>query len=263
MILLYRIAPEGFFAATDRDGENLRTLYSDPFHVRPGGWEYGRAVDRSLASLLAPVVPGKIVGIGRNYREHAAELGNEMPTEPLLFLKSPSSLVGPNAPIVLPPESSQVEFEGEIAVVMRERLRRATPEQAIEAILGLTCACDVTARDLQKKDKTFVRAKSIDTFCPLGPAIGLLSDPEMLENVEVVTRVNGVLRQHGSARDMAWGIADLLSYASRFVTLEAGDVVLTGTPSGVGLLNDGDRVEVEIPGLATLQNPVEAWRRES
>jgi 2-keto-4-pentenoate hydratase/2-oxohepta-3-ene-1,7-dioic acid hydratase in catechol pathway len=255
-MLLYRIAPEGFYAATDEEGE-LRALYSDPFETRPGGWEYGRTIDAERAAFLAPVVPPKIVGIGRNYREHAAELGNPMPLEPLLFLKAPTAVVGPRAPVVLPPESSRVEFEGEIALVVRERLTRATPEEAAAAILGVTAACDVTARDLQKQDGRFSRAKSFDTFCPLGPAIWV--EPE-LAALEVMTRVDGQLRQHGFARDMAWGFVELLVYVSRMMTLEAGDVLLTGTPSGVGALVDGARLEVEIPGVGVLQNPVENLR---
>ncbi len=257
-MLLCRLAPEGFYAATDEEGE-LRILYSDPFDVRPGGWELGRAVTAEERRLLAPVVPGKLVGIGRNYREHAAELGNPMPAEPLLFLKSPSSVVGPKAPIVLPPESERVEFEGEIAVVVREPLRRADEVTARAAILGVTCACDVTARDLQQRDATFARAKSFDTFCPLGPAIAVGAD---LEALELTTRLNGEVRQRGRTADMTWGIVDLLVYASRMMTLEPGDVVLTGTPAGVGPLADGDLLEVEVSGVGTLANRVEGWRRE-
>src|SRR5262245_45882043 len=152
-MLLYRIGPEGFYAVAEAAGDPLSVLYSDPFTTRPGAWELGRTVDPESAGLLVPVAPGKIVGIGRNYREHAKELDHPMPTEPLIFLKAPSALIGPAATIVLPPESSRVEHEGEIAVVLRERLSRADPpdpDLAREAVLGVTCACDVTARDLQK-----------------------------------------------------------------------------------------------------------------
>ncbi|HXO20725.1 MAG TPA: fumarylacetoacetate hydrolase family protein [Thermoanaerobaculia bacterium] len=256
-MLLYRIGPEGFYAAASEPGAPLRVLYSDPFDTLPGGWELGRAVDPGSAALLAPVLPGKIVGIGRNYKEHARELDHPMPAEPLIFLKAPSSLVGPRAPVVLPPESERVEHEGEIAVVLRARLTRATAEQARGAILGVTCACDVTARDLQRKDATFARAKSFDTFCPLGPAIWVGAD---VEDLEVVTRVNGAERQRGHVREMAWGLVELLVYTSRMMTLETGDVLLTGTPAGVGPLADGDEIEVEIPGLGVLGNPVETWR---
>jgi 2-keto-4-pentenoate hydratase/2-oxohepta-3-ene-1,7-dioic acid hydratase in catechol pathway len=257
-MLLYRIAPEGFYAVED-DGA-LRVLYSNPFETLPGGWELGRVMDRETVSFLPPVVPGKIVGIGRNYLEHARELGNELPPEPLLFLKAPSSLIGPNAPVVLPPESARVEHEGEIAVVLRDRLKRADAETARQAVLGVTCACDVTARDLQRKDATFARAKSFDTFCPLGPGILVGAD---LEDLTVITRVNGAERQRGHAREMAWGIVDLLVYTSRMMTLEPGDVLLTGTPSGVGPLLDGDVVEVEIPGVGVLRNGVEVWRGDA
>jgi 2-keto-4-pentenoate hydratase/2-oxohepta-3-ene-1,7-dioic acid hydratase in catechol pathway len=180
-----------------------------------------------------------------------------MPAEPVIFLKAPSSVIGPGEAVVLPPESARVEHEGEIAVVLRHRLKRASAAEARDAVLGVTCANDVTARDLQRKDPCFSRAKSFDTFCPLGPA--LLIDPD-LEGLEVIARVNGEERQRGQARDMAWGIVDLLVYASRMMTLERGDLLLTGTPAGVGPLTDGDQVEVEIPGIGVLRNPVEAFR---
>lgn len=233
-------------------------LYSDPYEVLPGGWEYGRDVDLETESLLAPVHPGKIVGVGRNYREHAEELGNPLPDEPVLFLKAPSSVVGPNVPIVLPPESERVDFEGEIAVVLRRRLCRADRREAEAAVLGVTAACDVTARDLQKKDVTFARAKSFDTFCPLGPAVRVRPD---WDDLEVVTRIDGTERQRGRVSQMGWDPLDLLVYVSRMMTLEPGDVVLTGTPSGVGTLADGHRVEVEVSQVGVLRNPVEAWRR--
>ena len=257
-MLLYRLGPEGLYAVQEEPGGEVWVLYSDPFETLPGGWELGRAVADEMLQPLAPVLPGKILGIGRNYLEHAREMGNELPSEPLLFLKAPSSVVGPNAPIVRPPESAQVEFEGEIAVVLRHRLRRAGREEAATAVLGVTCACDVTARDLQHRDATFARAKSFDTFCPLGPAVLVGAD---LEALEVVTRVNGEQRQHGRTRDMAFGIVDLLVYASRMMTLEPGDVMLTGTPAGVGPLADGDVVEVEVSGVGVLRNPVEDWRQ--
>jgi 2-keto-4-pentenoate hydratase/2-oxohepta-3-ene-1,7-dioic acid hydratase in catechol pathway len=202
---------------------------------------------------IAP--PGKIIGIGRNYREHVKELNNPMPAEPVIFLKAPSSVIASGEPVVLPPESQQVEHEGEIAVVIGRRIKRATPEEARAAVLGVTCANDVTARDLQRQDPCFSRAKSFDTFCPLGPAILTGAD---LEDLEVVTRVNGEERQRGHTRDMTWGIVDLVVYASRMMTLEPGDVLLTGTPAGVGPLQDGDQVEVEVSGVGVLRNPVVA-----
>lgn len=252
-MLLYRLAPEGFLAATAPDSR-VRILVSDPFETPPGAWEYGREADPAGSGLLVPVVPGKVVGIGRSYRDHAAELGNPMPAEPLVFLKAPSAVIGPGEPIVLPPESERVELEGEIAAVVGRRLTRASPDEARAGLLGVTCALDVTARDLQRKDATFARAKSFDTFCPLGPAI--LVDPD-LEALEVVTRVNGEERQRGRTSQMAWGIAELAAYVSRFMTLEPGDVILTGTPAGVGPLAAGDVVEVEVSGVGVLRNPVE------
>ena len=258
-MLLYRTAPEGFWAVAENESDPaLRILYSDPFETLPGGWEYGTEVPRESTPLLTPVRPTKIVCVGRNYREHAKELNNPMPEEPLLFLKAPSALIGPNVSIVLPPESQRVEHEGEIAVVLRRRLSRgATPEEARSAVLGVTGANDVTARDLQRKDAVFARAKSFDTFCPVGPAIRVAAD---LEDLTVVTRVNGAERQRGHAGDMAFGIVDLLLYASRMMTLEPGDLLLTGSPAGVGPLLDGDRVEVEVSGAGVLSNPVEALR---
>ena len=252
-MLLYRLAPEGLYAATDPEGR-VRALLSDPFEDPPGQWRYGREADPAGSGLLAPVHPGKIVGIGRNYREHAAELGNPMPAEPLLFLKAPSSVIGPGAPVVLPPESERVEFEGEIAAVVGTRLTRASEAEAEAGLLGVTCALDVTARDLQRRDATFARGKSFDTFCPLGPAILVAPD---LEDLEVVTRVRGAERQRGRTAEMAWGIAELAAYVSRFMTLEPGDVILTGTPAGVGSLAAGDTVEVEVPGVGVLRTPVE------
>lgn len=255
-MLLYRLAPEGFFAASDADGR-VRVLYADPFEEPPSAWRLGRPVDMAGAALLAPVLPGKIIGVGRNYAAHAQELGNPVPTEPLLFLKAPSSVIGPRAAVVLPPESERVEHEGEIAVVVRQTLRRATRAAARAAVLGVTGACDVTARDLQRRDATFARAKSFDTFCPLGPALHIEPD---LDDLEVVTRVNGDERQRGRTSQMCTSILDLLVYISRMMTLEPGDVVLTGTPEGVGSLRDGDRLEVEVAGCGVLENRVEAWQ---
>lgn len=257
-MLLYRLGPEGFYAATDEEGQ-LRVLFSDPFEAPPGEWEFGRSVDSGPQGVLAPVHPGKIIGIGRNYRAHAEELGNPVPDEPVIFLKAPTSIIGPGATIVLPPESECVEFEGEIAVIIRRRLHRASRNEIRRAVLGVTCACDVTARDLQRKDPTFARGKSFDTFCPFGP--GVLVEPE-LDNLEVITRVNGEERQRGKTKMMLFDIPELLSYTSRMMTLEPGDIVLTGTPDGVGPLTDGDHLEVEVSGVGVLGNPVEAWRQQ-
>lgn len=256
---LYRLAPNGMHAVASEGAPGARRLLSPPYPTPPSRWQMGEAVEMAGAELLAPVQPGKIVGIGRNYVEHAKELNNPMPKEPLLFLKAPSSLIGHGAPIVLPPESQRVEHEGEVAIVLGRRLSRgATREEARAAILGVACANDVTARDLQKSDATFARGKSFDTFCPVGPCIRVGAE---IEELEVVTRVNGVERQRGHVRDMAFPILDLLLYAARMMTLEPGDLVLTGTPAGVGPLLDGDQVEVEIVGVGLLSNPVVALRQ--
>jgi 2-keto-4-pentenoate hydratase/2-oxohepta-3-ene-1,7-dioic acid hydratase in catechol pathway len=197
--------------------------------------------------------PGKIVCVGRNYVEHAKELGNEVPKEPLIFLKPPSSVLSPDGTIELPPESQRVEYEGEIGVVVGAPLRRGSEEEARRAIRGIVALNDVTARDLQRSDGQWTRAKGFDTFCPIGPEAAPPSD---LQSLEVVTRVNGEERQRGRARDMAFPIPTLLSYISRVMTLEPGDVVATGTPAGVGPLAPGDVVEVEVVGLSSVRSTV-------
>jgi 2-keto-4-pentenoate hydratase/2-oxohepta-3-ene-1,7-dioic acid hydratase in catechol pathway len=197
------------------------------------------------------------VVIGRNYAAHAAELGNEVPKVPLIFFKPNTAVIGPEESIIGPAASQEVAFEGELAVVIGRICRDVPPEQATDVIFGYTIGNDVTARDLQKKDGRFARAKGFDTFCPIGPAIRVGAD---LEDLEVVTRVNGTERQRGHTRMMAFQIADLLAYVSRMMTLEPGDVLLTGTPAGVGPLADGDQVEVEVSGVGVLANPVEGWR---
>lgn len=197
--------------------------------------------------------PGKIICVGRNYLAHARELGNELPQEPLLFLKPPSAVIASGAPIVRPVMSSQVEFEGEIGIVIGRTLRHATARQARDAIAAVLAANDVTARDLQRSDGQWTRAKGFDSFCPVGTP----DEPRVpLDALEVITRVNGAVRQHGRASEMAFPIPDLLAYASAIMTLEPGDLLLTGTPAGVGPLIAGDEVEVEIPGLSRVVNPV-------
>ncbi len=203
---------------------------------------------------MIPVTPTKIVCIGRNYLAHARELGNELPPEPLIFLKPPSALLAPGQPIVLPPQSRQVEYEGEIGVVVLERLQGVSVAQAERARLGFTCVNDVTARDLQKSDGQWSRAKGFDTFCPVGPAVVEGLD---WRSLEVRTRVNGEERQHGRTADMAYSIPVILSYISSVMTLEPGDLIPTGTPAGVGRLSPGDVVEVEVPGIGILRNPVQ------
>lgn len=220
----------------------------------PAGLDF-EPMPLSGADLLPPVTPSKIVCVGRNYREHAAELGNEVPAEPLLFFKPPSSLLKPGGVIVLPQASSRVDHEGEIAIVLGQRASKLPPDFNLKTIIrGYTLANDVTARDLQKKDGQWTRAKGFDTFCPAGPWVS--DEVDAAKGVAIETRVNGELRQHGSTADFIFTISQLLVYITAAITLEAGDLVLTGTPSGVGPLASGDRVEVTSPGLGILGNPV-------
>jgi len=197
--------------------------------------------------------PGKIVCVGRNYVEHAKELGNDVPTEPLIFLKPPSSVIADGAWIERPPQSTQVEHEGEIGIVIGSQMRRVSELDAVSGIAGIVAVNDVTARDLQRKDSQWTRAKGFDTFCPVGPAVVEGLD---WSELEVIGRVNGAVRQSGKAADMVFPIPLLLSYISGIMTLEPGDLVATGTPAGVGPLVAGDVVEVEISGVGVLRNPV-------
>ncbi len=199
--------------------------------------------------------PGKIVCVGRNYRDHAAELGHVMEAEPLLFLKPPSAVIGDGDAILLPrlpADRSRVDYEGELVAIIGNPLRHAGPGEALEAVLGYTCGNDVTARDLQATEAQWTRAKGFDTFCPLGPEVVPIDPRDVL----VTTRVNGEVRQRVRTREMAVGVGDLLAYISRCMTLEPGDAVFTGTPAGVGPLHDGDVVEVEVEGIGVLRNPV-------
>jgi 2-keto-4-pentenoate hydratase/2-oxohepta-3-ene-1,7-dioic acid hydratase in catechol pathway len=203
---------------------------------------------------VIPVRPSKIVCVGRNYLAHAKELGNEVPPLPMLFFKPPSALIGPGEPIVLPPTSRQVEYEAEIGVVIGARLRQADEAEAEQGIGGFVCLNDVTCRDLQKTDGQWGRAKGYDTFCPVGPAVTQGLDWRALQ---VIGRINGRERQRAPATDMHFQIPFLVSYISGIMTLEPGDLIATGTPAGVGALRAGDVVEVEIPGVGILSNPVQ------
>jgi 2-keto-4-pentenoate hydratase/2-oxohepta-3-ene-1,7-dioic acid hydratase in catechol pathway len=196
------------------------------------------------------VQPSKIIGIGRNYKKHAKELGNEVPEEPLMFFKPPSSLLDPGGTVVLPPESTRVDHEGELVVVLGQRVRRASLDEARRAVFGYSIACDVTARDLQTKDKQWTRAKGFDSFCPIGPWVVPLADAGALR---VLLSVNGATRQDGNTRDMIFDVAALVAYTSQSMTLEPGDVILTGTPEGVGPLAGGDSVSVSIDQLGELR----------
>jgi 2-keto-4-pentenoate hydratase/2-oxohepta-3-ene-1,7-dioic acid hydratase in catechol pathway len=207
----------------------------------------------AAADLMPPVIPSKIICVGRNYRDHAKELGNEVPAEPLLFFKPPSSLLAWGGVVRMPAVAERVDFEGELALIIGKRVSKLAADANWRShIRGYTIANDVTARDLQKKDGQWTRAKGFDTFCPVGPIVSDEVDPEAGLTVE--TRVNGELRQHGSTLDFIFSIPALLSYISATITLEPGDLILTGTPAGVGPLKAGDRVEVSIPGLGVLAN---------
>jgi len=214
----------------------------------------GRAWPLREVRLLPPIVPSKVVCQGRNYREHALELKNPVPTEPLIFMKPPSSIIGPEEPILIPAISQRVDYEGEIAAVIGRpcsRLRDA--DDVAPYLLGYTCLNDVTARDLQAADKHFTRAKGFDTFCPLGPLVETHFD---LASATVATFVNGERRQFGRTSEMIFSVDDIIRWVSRIMTLAPGDVVATGTPAGVGPLAPGDLVEVEVSGIGRLRNPV-------
>jgi 2-keto-4-pentenoate hydratase/2-oxohepta-3-ene-1,7-dioic acid hydratase in catechol pathway len=207
-------------------------------------------------SLLVPVTPSKIICVGRNYRDHVKELGNEVPAEPLLFFKPPSSLLAPGGVIRMPKVSERVDFEGELAVIIGKRASKLRRDQDLRPYIhGYTLANDVTARDLQKKDGQWTRAKGFDTFCPVGPIVD--TDLDLAASVIIETHVNGELRQHGSTLDFIFTLPALLEYITAAITLEPGDLLLTGTPAGVGPLKAGDLVEVSVPGLGRLSNPVQ------
>lgn len=234
------------------DGQVYR-LAGDPYTGNGRGAHIGSL---ATVTLLPPVCPTKVICVGRNYVAHAAEHGVEVPTEPLLFLKPPSSIIGPGESIIVPSLSQRVEHEAELAVVIGKRCRNVTPEEAWSYVLGVTCGNDVTARDLQRKDGQWTRGKGFDTFCPIGPWIVTGLQEADVADLSVVCRVNGAVRQEGRTSQMVFSPAMLIAYAASVMTLEPGDVFLTGTPSGVGLLTPGDVVEVEIESIGLLRNPV-------
>jgi 2-keto-4-pentenoate hydratase/2-oxohepta-3-ene-1,7-dioic acid hydratase in catechol pathway len=227
-------------------------LAGDPLYVGV------QLTDTTLAladvRLLAPVLPrSKVVGIGRNYAAHASEMGGEVPKEPLMFMKPNTSVVGPGDPVFYPRQSSEVHYEGELAVVIGRICRDVTPERVADVVYGYTVANDVTARDLQRNDVQFTRAKSFDSFCPLGPWIETELD---VSDVKVTTHLNGDLVQDGTTKDMVFDVPTLVAYVSSVMTLLPGDVILTGTPEGVGPMNVGDEVEVTVAGIGSLTNKV-------
>ena len=235
------------------EGDAIREISGVPW----GEWSKAtRVTPLKDCHFLAPVAPSKIVCIGRNYAAHAAELGNEMPAYPLMFLKPPSSIIGPSEAIVLTKYSEQIEHEGELGVVIGKKCAHLTDdEDPLAYVFGYTCLNDVTARDLQKRDVQFTRAKGFDTFCPVGPHIETKLDPR---DVLVETRVNGELRQTGNTSLMGFDVVFLIRYVSRIMTLLPGDLLATGTPAGVGPLAAGDVVEVSLSGVGVLRNPVHA-----
>ena len=257
---LCRVAHESFSKAhyaVLKDGK-VYPLPNDYSFERIERFNEAAALDLSEAKLLAPVAPSKIVCVGRNYREHAAELGNKMPDEPLLFLKAPSALIASGDEIELPRASQQVEHEGELGVVIGRLAHNISEtDDPLSYVFGYTCVNDVTARDLQRKDVQFTRGKSFDTFCPVGPWIETDIDPS---SVTVPTRLNGEVKQKGNTADMAFPVSFLIRYISEIMTLDPGDLIATGTPAGVSRMNHGDTVEVEVSGIGVLVNRVSESR---
>lgn len=234
------------------DGQWLAVITGDPLFTP---LQYtGERVPLDQVRLLAPVIPrSKVIGVGRNYAAHAAELGNEVPAEPLVFLKPNTSVIGPGDPIVLPRQSQEVHYEGELAVVIGRVCRDVPAERVPEVVLGYTCANDVTARDLQRKDGQWWRAKGFDTFCPLGPFLVTDLDPS---DLRISTRLDGATVQDARTSVMLFDVATLVTFVSAVMTLLPGDVILTGTPDGVGPMVAGQRVEVEVEGIGVLANPL-------
>jgi 2-keto-4-pentenoate hydratase/2-oxohepta-3-ene-1,7-dioic acid hydratase in catechol pathway len=249
-LLRFRFGDRIATGAVDRGSDVVRvlqgTFFEDPLPT-------GDEIPIDDVRLLAPILPSKLVCVGKNYAAHAAEFGLDVPDEPLLFLKPSTAVIGPNDPIQLLPVSRRVDYEGELAVVIGRLAKHVRAEDSGRFILGFTCANDVTLRDLQKTDDQWARAKGFDGSCPLGPWIETAVDPN---DVVVETRLNGETRQRASTTDMVFGVATLIEYITSFMTLLPGDVLLTGTPEGVGKLSPGDVVEVEVEGVGTLANPV-------
>ena len=235
---------------TVEDDGRIRAITTTPFLPWEPTDEY---FDSSQVRLLAPVLPSKVCAIGLNYVAHAEEQGKPLPEEPLLFLKPSTSVIGPGEPILLPPQSERVDHEAELALVIGRATRNVGAADALDHVLGYTCANDVTARDLQRRDVQFTRGKGFDTFCPIGPHVVTDLDGDKLE---ITCRVNGEVRQSSSTSDMVFKVAELIAYISSVMTLLPGDVILTGTPSGISPLHDGDNVEIELEGIGVLANPV-------
>lgn len=235
------------------DTEGVQVYRGSPFVA----WEPTESVvPWPKVQLLAPVIPTKVIAVGRNYEDHASEMGAEAPQSPMIFMKPATAVIGPDASVVKPPATSLLHHEAELAVVISKVARHVKAEDASQYILGYTAANDVTARDLQRADGQWTRGKGFDTFCPLGPAIETELDP--LERLAVICRVNGEVRQAGFTSDMIFGVGAIMEYVTAVMTLLPGDVLLTGTPSGVSAVDVGDTMEVEIDGIGTLTNRVVA-----
>ena len=248
---VYRVDVEGREQyALERDGA-WRSLEGDLF----GDYRPGAALDPEGLRWLAPVTPSKIVAVGLNYRDHAKEMGKALPSEPLIFLKPPSAMIGPGAPIVIPPGAGRVDGEAEVGIVIGRTARNVRAAEASDYVLGLTCVNDVTDRDLQKRDVQYTRAKGFDTFAPIGPAIAVGLDGAALA---IGSTVNGVTRQASSTREMIFPLPHVVEFVSHVMTLLPGDVIATGTPPGVGPIVPGDRVVVTLEGVGELANDVVA-----
>ncbi len=235
------------------EGESIKVVKGFP---APEVEETPERIPVREVRFLSPARPSKIIALGLNYRDHAAELGMALPEEPLLFLKPPSAVIGPEDEIVLPPQSKRVDYEAELAVVIGRKAKNVPPEEALDYVLGYTCFNDVTARDLQKKDGQWTRAKSFDTFAPFGPWIETELDPS---NLKIEARVNGEIRQKSSTQELVFSVPEIISFVSQIMTLLPGDVIATGTPPGVGPLAPGDVVEIEVEGIGVLRNRVRSY----
>jgi 2-keto-4-pentenoate hydratase/2-oxohepta-3-ene-1,7-dioic acid hydratase in catechol pathway len=249
---LVRFQVEGRSATGSLDHDEIEEL-GDPARGGTGGRRAVHLLGR--VKLLAPCSPGKVVAVGLNYRDHAAEMGLAVPIEPIIFLKPSTSVIGPGDTIRYPGMSAQVDYEAELGVVIKDRIRNIAPHEAKDHILGYTCANDVTARDLQRKDGQWTRAKSFDTFCPIGPWIETELDPS---NLLVESYLNGELRQSSRTAQLIFPVNYLVSFISRIMTLDPGDLIITGTPSGIGPMKPGDEIEVRIGGIGSLKNKVSA-----
>jgi 2-keto-4-pentenoate hydratase/2-oxohepta-3-ene-1,7-dioic acid hydratase in catechol pathway len=249
---LYRVSQGGDpFYAVDRNGEFRR---ANPTHgVIFDGFTAGDRVARESVKILAPVRPSKFVCIGLNYRDHAAELGKTLPQEPMLFIKPSTAVLDPGEPILIPPGVGRVDYEGELAIVIGRRAKRVAARDAWSCIFGLTCVNDVTARELQTKDVQYTRAKGFDTFAPIGPCVVVGAEPGP-RGVE--TWLNGARRQQSSTSELIFGVEALVEFVTFVMTLEPGDVISTGTPSGIGPIVHGDSVTIKVEGIGELTNPV-------